>query len=987
MPRYSSIIEPTARTGLMPVVRRSIPIVLRGILVLVGILDLAGAILPAHAAGSSANREKSSSPISNPFTESVQLPGGGVAAWGDYDNDGRLDIVIAGRLNQATYITTIYRNLGNHTFANINAQLAPVWGGAAAWADFDNDGDLDLAVCGHQPDGPRCDVYRNCDGVFVNMEAQLCGVGFAALAACDFNHDGRIDLTTSGSNQTLLYANTGLGVGFRQESMLLMGTSFGSLAWADMDNNGDLDLLIGGEYETGWGPIPSTRMYKNSNGLLSEVSTGMLPLSHSAVAWADYDHDGDMDVAIAGSGDAGAVTIIYRNDGEGVFTNIGAPLLGLAHSSLAWGDYDNDGRLDLAVTGCFYDGADQCATRVYRNEGNDLFVDVGVNMIGVKYGSVAWGDYDNDGRLDLLVSGMNCQGECITRIYRNHTPVANTPPSPPGSVAAMLLGSEIMVTWEAGSDAQTPTAGLTYNLRVGSRPGADDIYPAMADPVTGWRRIAAIGGMQKRICRIEQILAPPYYISVQTVDSGLAGSSWSAEQMVVFAEILNKTRNTRHDTIQAAVDAAQSGDHIVLAPGVYRGEGNRDVCLGEDEDVPFDLTISSTVPEDPRIVSTTIIDCQGSIDSPHRAFQFRRGQSRNTVLDGLTIRNGYAPLQGQLMAGGGISCIDTGVVITRCEIVNCHSDGQGGAIAMIGTQSSSRASVIRNCRLTDNSASLQGGAIYTSRIHCQVENCLIAGNAALNGGAIYAVSVENVISAQLLNCVLDANYATQYGGAMHAQNFVNCSLTNATITHNSAATGGGIYAQFSGVTLANSILWGNYDNGGVGEDAQLRVVNGNIICTHSSVQGWTGSMGGYATAADPLFVDFDGPDRDPTTWHDNNARLSRLSPCVNGGYNLLYFGGPVDVDGSPRIQNCRIDMGAYESPWSRPWADWNGDCHVDTSDANHLQACSTGAFGGPLTSDCVDADLDLDGDVDGEDFAILQRCWSGPYQTANADCM
>src|ERR1041385_451107 len=120
------------------------------------------------------------------------------------------------------------------------------------------------------------------------------------------------------------------------------------------------------------------------------------------VAWGDYDNDGDLDLLFSGNSNDGFVTRIYRND-AGTFTDINAGLLPLLWCSGAWGDYDNDGTLDIMISG--YDPAAQVQRAVlYHNDGG-AFVDTGATFHNCMLGTVSWADYDNDGNLDLLVAG------------------------------------------------------------------------------------------------------------------------------------------------------------------------------------------------------------------------------------------------------------------------------------------------------------------------------------------------------------------------------------------------------------------------------------------------------------------------------------------------------------------------------------------------------------------------------------------------------
>src|SRR5205823_1873419 len=151
-----------------------------------------------------------------------------------------------------------------------------------------------------------------------------------------------------------------------------------------------------------------------------DIQAGLPGVSGGAVAWGDYNGDGYLDFSLTGRTSLGRVTRIYRNNGNGTFAGIDGNIPGLESSRLAWGDYDNDGDLDLFVTG--YTGSDYFA-RIYRNDGADKFTDSGItNIIAGADGAVAWADFDNDGDLDLVFAGftLDTSTRQSARLYRNN---------------------------------------------------------------------------------------------------------------------------------------------------------------------------------------------------------------------------------------------------------------------------------------------------------------------------------------------------------------------------------------------------------------------------------------------------------------------------------------------------------------------------------------------------------------------------------------
>jgi hypothetical protein len=207
-----------------------------------------------------------------------------------------------------------------------------------------------------------------------------------------------------------------------------------------------------------------------------------------------------------------------------VFKDIDAELTPKGYDGV-WGDYDNDGDLDILLTG--FDGASGKIARIYRND-NGGFSSTNTEPIGVSRSSIAWGDYDNDGDLDILLAGFP-QLSPVTRVYRNNTIIPNTPPSVPSGLAAVLTDKVVSLSWNAASDTQTAANGLTYNLRVGTKPGRSNILSAMANPTNGYRRLPQLGNANHGLTASLKVTCGVYYWSVQAIDTAWAGSPFATE--------------------------------------------------------------------------------------------------------------------------------------------------------------------------------------------------------------------------------------------------------------------------------------------------------------------------------------------------------------------------------------------------------------------------------------------------------------------------
>ena len=416
-------------------------------------------------------------------------------AWGDYDNDGDLDVLATGVTRDGANRTSLYENIGG------NERLAPrfTWPGVHMgdldWGDYDNDGDLDFVVCGAgQDDRPGCDLYEN---------QTRSGGGFVVV-------NGGLD-----------------------------GLAYSSVEWGDYDNDGDLDLLAAGVAEP---QAFVTRIYRNDgNGLFTDVGASLKGLLFATAAWGDYDADGDLDVLINGARLTPFIIEgeikIYRND-SGFFTDVSDGLIGAFENDVtrgryqgaaAWGDFNNDGRLDFFVTGA-KDPQSPERGQVYSALPNDQFLKVQNDRFdGGLFGSAFWGDYDDDGDLDIFVLGEDAGDGLTIEALRNELPFSNTLPSAPDGLQATTQGNTATLTWNPGSDFQTPTPGLTYNLRVGTTPGGLDIVSPMAT-ATGYRLVPRRGNAEHNTRWTLKNLPPgTYYWSVQVLDSSFKGSPFAQE--------------------------------------------------------------------------------------------------------------------------------------------------------------------------------------------------------------------------------------------------------------------------------------------------------------------------------------------------------------------------------------------------------------------------------------------------------------------------
>jgi len=449
---------------------------------------------------------------------------------------------MAGWAGGLSYVTTVYENNGLAGFSEFpSLTMTGVWACSLAWGDMDNDGDLDLAVAGMTIADTRVTtIYRNdgSGGLTELPSLTLTGVSSCSLAWGDCDNDGDLDLAVAGATLgiapygpvTTVYENNGAGGFSVFPGLSLDGVSGSSLAWGDCDDDGDLDLAVAGRDSS---LVPITKIYENdgAGGFSEFAAPSPIGVENGSLAWGDADNDGDLDLAVAGSSGISYVAKIYENNGAGSLAELSwLDLAGADLCSLAWGDCDNDGDLDLAVVG-FSPGSAETAI-IYENMGAAGFAALSErNLSGVSTCSLAWGDCDSDGDSDLAVAGYFWDGSenRVTKIYMNSGPSPNAPPEQVADLTAFVAGGEVVFMWAEGSDVETPAGGLSYNLRVVDTGSGLDVFPAMA-AADGWRRIPAIGPIRPGPSYAWHSLTLPsgdYEFQVQAIDSGLEGGPWS----------------------------------------------------------------------------------------------------------------------------------------------------------------------------------------------------------------------------------------------------------------------------------------------------------------------------------------------------------------------------------------------------------------------------------------------------------------------------
>ncbi len=395
--------------------------------------------------------------------------------------------------------------------------------------------------------------------------------------------------------------------------------------------------------------------------------------------------------------------------------------------------------------------------------------------------------------------------------------------------------------------------------------------------------------------------------------------------------------NYDYDTIQGAIGASADGDVIVVLPNTCTPEG---VYFENINFLGKAIAVQSLIPTNPAVVAATIIDGNAA----GTVVTFTSGEGPDSILDGLTIRNGAA------QEGGGIRCVSASPSLHNCMISQNGAYTGGGMFALNGNPTLITLTFAANVVWGDGLDWRGGGGMYSENSNPTMVDCTFTGNLADDGdpftnGKGGGLSSRNG-DPMLVNCTFIGNRAGSSGGGVSFSSassgaiFANClflrnsadfgggmytsglhplgAVTNCTFVHNCAETlGGGMYTDGHSPTLTNCLFWAN-TSGSTWEDcAQLCSYGEYPVVNYSCLQGWSGIVPGRGNIrGDPRFLNAAADD----------YRLQTHSPCIDAGTNgtlprdTLDLNGngdteeplPFDSDGRPRVGALHVDMGAFE---------------------------------------------------------------------------
>lgn len=278
------------------------------------------------------------------------------------------------------------------SFADSGQDLGKGAGNCVALGDVDGDGDIDaLYSTGDIPSSLRLNDGK---GIFTLSEQGFLKSSHAAFG--DLNGDSYSDIFFTEETSNQVWLNDGKGK-FTNTDQSLVSPESSSVSLGDIDGDGDLDAFV-----TNWGNKPDQVFVNNGKGKFTDSGQRLGSFSGTSIALGDVDKDGDLDAMVSNNGEnSDNSTVLWLNDGKGIFTD-SAQRLGLTNAyGVALGDLDGDGDLDAFIANSSHGGANPADT-VWMNDGRGIFTDSGQSLGKAYSMCVALGDFDGDGDFDAF---------------------------------------------------------------------------------------------------------------------------------------------------------------------------------------------------------------------------------------------------------------------------------------------------------------------------------------------------------------------------------------------------------------------------------------------------------------------------------------------------------------------------------------------------------------------------------------------------------
>ena len=474
----------------------------------------------------------------------------------DLNNDGNMDIVYGGSESNQVQHGGVCINKGEYGFATTQGLRKTYMTNFAA-GDINGDNYVDIVQAGWDFwDNYNAVLLNNGHGQLGENELKTTKQTSPACGIADINNDGLSDyfFIGNGSDNSFYLQREDRTFSTPVSKLSLPGGfSDPNMIYADFNNDMNVDICLlsnktGGAF---------TRIFFNDGeGHFKAKNVGFLEKgTRGSMAYADVNNDGYLDIAIGGMSpgedvytsdqNGGKTVILYINDGNDNFTKkqeFSEYLFDNVTQSVRFCDWDNDGHSDLIITGWNISYGAISQTDVFLNDGQGNFTKSDTDLPGVSESAIELADFSNSGKNDILITG-NCNGgyngyttdRRIAVLCKNESTRINTQPLPPSNLSSEIKENDIFFSWDAGTDAETDSKALSYNIYLRDLSTGCFLISPLADLETGKRSVAQMGNTYlNKGWTLHNLPSGVYAWSVQSIDSGYAGSTFAPEQLLII---------------------------------------------------------------------------------------------------------------------------------------------------------------------------------------------------------------------------------------------------------------------------------------------------------------------------------------------------------------------------------------------------------------------------------------------------------------------
>lgn len=494
----------------------------------------------------------------------------GVADFVDVNQDGWLDVYFNGLDTSALFI-----NMQADSFLLIPTPFEGLYGTASVWADFNNDNLIDLLLTGYEADSiPKIYHYQQqSDGGFQSVTTGIVPLVSGSIDGFDQDNDGNVDVLITGLDadgvpRTCIYRGNGDG-SFVLSDIALPAFYNSTAAIDDFNKDGFEDIALIGKVDS----VRTTMVLVNHLHKFEPLEIDFPGVDHGGIHWGYLDEDDRLDFVYTGLITDAIITAAGTDNGSAIqsYTMLAmqadsfffdvAEMSGVRNDSYAFsnldlGDYDNDGDMDITAIGIPNAGWVNYSTGgnpviiTYRSMGvlirkdEEGYAETEVNLplqytgntfspiltAGFESSTIGFGDFDNDGKLDIIREGKNAyNGNGISLssgvkaerswLYRNGSLRENEAPTAPDGLHAFVHCDSIFLSWGMGVDDHTPAAHLTYEIYIGTSPGGKDVWSPLQE-----REI------RTTYLPVRKLQPGTYFWSVRSMDGAQVRSVYAEEQ-------------------------------------------------------------------------------------------------------------------------------------------------------------------------------------------------------------------------------------------------------------------------------------------------------------------------------------------------------------------------------------------------------------------------------------------------------------------------